>query len=151
MSCFKKKKTFVLLELLIAFALVSISILPFLRFPYLTLKKDLDLFFEMELQKKVENELADFYVALSRGEIDQKFFLGAKGESLTIKEHSWYALLNDKVRRRYDIVWTIQLQNQKIDKPSTTSLVKLKVYIASQNKRNKTSKITGEAQVCVKH
>ena len=54
-----RKKPFVLLELLIGFALVSISILPFLRFPHLAMKKELELLHEMELEKAVQMELVN--------------------------------------------------------------------------------------------
>jgi len=54
-----RKKTFVLLELIIAFALVSTCVLPFFRFPYRHMEKEIDLLFQMELERHARNRLVD--------------------------------------------------------------------------------------------
>lgn len=64
-----QRRHFVLLEILIAFALVSASILPFLRYPFADMRREIDFLYAMELEKLAQNELADLQVRLYKKEI----------------------------------------------------------------------------------
>ena len=72
----KKKRNFVLLEILIAFALVGGAILPFLHYPFDHMRKEIDLLFEMELEKIAQKELIDWQIRLYKNEIDPAWIFG---------------------------------------------------------------------------
>lgn len=70
------KRNFVLLEILIAFALVGGAILPFLHYPFDHMRKEIDLLFEMELEKIAQKELVDWQIRLYKNEIDPAWIFG---------------------------------------------------------------------------
>ncbi len=59
-----KRKNFVLFEILIAFSLLTLTVFPFLRYPYQHVKKQIEFFYEMELQRIASAELAKWEIAL---------------------------------------------------------------------------------------
>ncbi len=62
-------RPFILLELLIAFALVSASALPFIRYPLKHLKQEIDTLFLMELSRVAEGHLAEIRAEVCSGKI----------------------------------------------------------------------------------
>lgn len=70
---FSKKKPFVLFEVLLGFALVCGAILPFLHYPFEDLKKEIELLYEMELERIAQNLLAETEIKLYRNEISSKW------------------------------------------------------------------------------
>jgi len=74
----RTKKTFVLLEILIGFALVSISILPFLRYPYRHMQKEIDMLFQMQLTRYAQERLCEIERELCAGSIDIEKLLDTK-------------------------------------------------------------------------
>lgn len=72
----KKKRTFVLLEIVIAFAIVSVAILPFFSHPYQHMRKEMDILFEMELERHAQNKLAEVYELLIKKEIPEQIVFG---------------------------------------------------------------------------
>lgn len=65
-----RERNFVLLEILIAFALVSTAIFPFIHYPFEHMRKEIDLLFEMEVEKVVQDELVATQIALYKKEIN---------------------------------------------------------------------------------
>lgn len=65
-----KHHNFVLLEILIAFALVSTAVFPFMHYPFEHMRKEIDLLFEMEMEKLVQDELVATQIALYKKEIN---------------------------------------------------------------------------------
>lgn len=74
----KRKSPFVLLEILIGFALVSVSVLPFLRYPHRQMRGQLDALFEMELARFAQKRFAEVEVALCMNEIEEKYPFGPR-------------------------------------------------------------------------
>jgi len=72
---------FVLFEILIAFALVSVSIFPFLRYPFEDMRREVNLLYEMELEKLAQSELIDLQIQLYRNEINPNLIFGEKKTS----------------------------------------------------------------------
>jgi len=66
----RREQHFVLLEILIAFALVSTAIFPFIHYPFEHMRKEIDLLFEMEVEKLVQDELVATQIALYKKEIN---------------------------------------------------------------------------------
>ncbi|NGX38576.1 MAG: hypothetical protein K1000chlam2_01750 [Chlamydiae bacterium] len=129
----KFKRTFVLLEILIAFALVSISILPFLRYPYQYMKKEIDILFEMELEQLAQKTLAQLHMALYQEEND----LVSPKQSNKIE-----VTLPRGMKRTYLVKAKVKWKKQKRDKDNNIlrSLVDIKLDYYYQNK-NKLSAI----------
>lgn len=59
-----RKKSFVLLEVMIAISLVTMVILPFFHYPFQHMKKELKLLFEMELERHAQNTLTNLHTDL---------------------------------------------------------------------------------------
>lgn len=78
----RKKKSFVLLEVLIGLALVSVSILPFLRYPFRHMHQELEKLFEMQLACFAQERLVEIEVALSENEISEEFLFGEKNKKI---------------------------------------------------------------------
>lgn len=113
----RRKKTFafVLLEVLIGFALVSISILPFLRYPYQHMRKEMDMLFEMQLARVGQNRLGEMVVLLNEKEIDEERLFGEKkvAENYETRERTFF--LPGKLKRTYTEVTKVFWTRQKID------------------------------------
>lgn len=69
----QRKKTFVLLEILIGFALVSISTLPFLKYPFRHIRQELDMLFEMQITRKAQQRLCEIERQIIQGQLDKSF------------------------------------------------------------------------------
>lgn len=141
----KKKKTFVLLELLIAFALVSMSILPFLRYPYLTMKKEVNLLFQMELERKAEAELCALFDYAANLNIDYPELFGDNQKTTDLETTPWTLRLAPTVARHYDIVWKVTRKPCKKADQHHFAYVILKVKIYPKGKRGNTALITAES------
>jgi len=76
-----KKKTFVLLELLIAFALLSISVLPFIRFPYTHMQKEIDALFTMKLEQEAQEALAKMQRDLYKKKVPTNLLFGEEKQT----------------------------------------------------------------------
>lgn len=109
----KAKKTFVLLEILIAFALVSISILPFLRFPYATMKKELDLLFEMELQKKGQNCLVEMTQEFLEKKLPSSLFFDEEKQQEPVRHETITIQLGKGIERKFEEKVYVQFEKQK--------------------------------------
>jgi hypothetical protein len=132
----KKKIPFVLLELLIGFALVSTCILPFLRFPYLALKKELELLFQMEFEKKAQIELVHFQADLMSHHIDKDILFDKKMEPFRQEIPSCAIILTHSIKRKVDIVRTVFAEKQKEGKDQKTySLLNIQIDIYPYKKR----------------
>lgn len=86
----RKKRNFVLLEVLIAFAIVSCCILPFLHEPFTQLKNELNMLFEMKLQLLAQEELSKLEINLLENRVDASHLFSTKHplhreEPLTLK------------------------------------------------------------------
>ncbi len=133
-----KKRPFVLLEILIAFTLVSISILPFLRFPFLNMQKEIDTLFEMELERVAQNELTDIVEMLLQKNIPETILFAEKKERLSIGGKVELHLpggLRRTYQKRASVYWKKQ---KKVNEKSLFSLVNIRVeFLNPKNKRKK--------------
>ncbi|MBS0629582.1 MAG: hypothetical protein JSS30_05080 [Verrucomicrobia bacterium] len=118
-----KRRHFVLLEILIAFALVSISIFPFLHYPFQDMRREMNLLYEMELEKLAQQELTDLQVRLYKKEIHPSWIFGEK-ETRTV-------IANEVVKVKPCPEWsksyiknvTINNNVQKIGDDNTTTVL----------------------------
>jgi len=116
-----RKKNFILLELLIAFALVSITILPFIRFPYAQMRKEIDLLFEMQLEKVAQEELADLQVEIFQKKVDSKLFFSKKAQrDKPYQEEEITLSLFSKRKRKYIKQVFLYWERQKKDSDNKT-------------------------------
>ena len=92
-----KRRNFVLFEVLIGFALVCIAILPFVRYPFEHMRKEIDLLFDMELEKIAQNHLAETQVKLYKNEIDARWIF--------TKEEKKRQVSNDKIQVEFSKQW----------------------------------------------
>jgi hypothetical protein len=60
----RRKRNFVLLEVLVAFAIASCCILPFLHEPFAQLKREMNMLFEMKLKILAQEELAKLEISI---------------------------------------------------------------------------------------
>ena len=66
----RRKKPFVLLEILIGFTLVSVSILPFLRYPFRHMREELNMLFEMQITRHAQERLCEIEREFIQQQID---------------------------------------------------------------------------------
>lgn len=133
-----KRYNFVLLEILIAFALVSISILPFMHYPFEHMRKEIDLLFEMELEKIVQNELVDTQICLYRKEINlDGIFKNETKKHLKTDEEVNVEFLKG-YNRTYLKSVTISKEKQKLsDDKVKTVFLNIEVKLTPKNKKEK--------------
>lgn len=115
----KKKQTFVLLEIVMAFAIVSIAILPFFRYPYQHMCKEMEILFEMELERHAQNKLAEVYEFFMKREIPDKILFGDQKQKDPYQTNTITIKLGEGFTRNYQeklfIDWTRQkLSNDRI-------------------------------------
>jgi len=113
------KKTFVLLEVLIGLALVSMTILPFLRYPYQHMRDEINMLFDMELHKYGQTRLAKIETLLRMNQIDEQFIFPTKIDTEKIYSDEKYSLsLQDDLKRHYreKIVFKSSAQKQNKDR-----------------------------------
>lgn len=97
-----QKKTFILLELLIAFSLVAFSIVPFIRFPLHQIKKETDFLFRMELERIVNNTFCHMMETILQKEIpEQNLFIKNKKLNLNNLEKEIKIFFSEAVQRTY--------------------------------------------------
>ena len=125
------KKPFVLLELLIAFALVTFTILPFLHYPYHDVKQQLNCLFEIELQQHAQKELAKWEALLYSGDKDllDRIFSEKSSKGQLDSDNCEVALcLADKVKRKYHRkLFLHPTSRKKAQDGSLLALVKIEV------------------------
>lgn len=131
----KKKKNFILLELLIAFALVSSTIIPFLRFPYTQMQQEIEFLFEMELERIACQILAEKQIELYQNKIPAEVLFGNQ-TFLPLKEDLTVSLY--EMQRKFIKKISIKKEKQKTDKNLTQfSLIAIQVDIYSLKNRKK--------------
>lgn len=132
-----KRRHFVLFEILIAFALVSLSIFPFLHYPFEHMRKEIDLLYEMELEKLAQSELINLQVQLYKKEISQSKLFGKEGgkiemcigEEVKVEPFSGWS-------KSYIKKVSIEQTKQKIGEDKTeTVLLHLEVQFIDQKKK----------------
>lgn len=134
-----KRNHFVLLEILIAFALVSVSILPFMHYPFEHMRKEIDLLFEMELEKIAQNELVDTQISLYKKEINLDGII--KNEEIHVELLKGY-------RRTYLKNVTITQEKQKLsDDKVMTVMLKIEVKLTPKNKKINDTSFTAETKL----
>ncbi len=140
----KKKRPFVLLELMIAFALVSISILPFLRYPFLQMKKEIDSLFSIQLEKAAEEELIAMQLLLYENHIPEKQLFAKKklhNQPLFVDDQFELTLPGSKMKRTYVKKTFVYFDKQKLGQDGTfTSLVTINVHFHDPKDQRKTIK-----------
>lgn len=72
------KRPIILLELLLAISLLGLSVIPFIRYPLSHLKRETETLFKMELDCKIEEELANLKIALYHKKIPDTFIFSGK-------------------------------------------------------------------------
>lgn len=130
-----KHHNFVLLEILIAFALVSTAVFPFMHYPFEHMRKEIDLLFEMELEKLVQDELVATQVALYKKEINIDPLFN-QNESKQIKyQEEVKAELSKGYTRTYLKNVTITREKKKMSSDRVaTLLLKIEVKLVPKQK-----------------
>jgi len=151
-----KKRSFVLLEILIAFTLVSVSILPFLRFPFKHMQKEIDMLFEMELERVAQNELTHLQETLYKREVPENVLFVEEDVKEEDKKKCYRGsgevelILPGGLKRIYSMRSSIsQERKKKLKEGDMVSLINLQVeFLNPEDKRTKslTAKLQAIAQ-----
>lgn len=132
-----KKKPFILLELLIAFALVSSSILPFIRYPYEQMKKEIDLLFEMEIAHQAEEILGEIQAEIYQNKVPLEVLFNSDSKATYGDEKPLHIHIAD-MKRKYRIQTYIFSKKQKKGPDGTEwALATIKLVISSKKKEKK--------------
>jgi len=145
-SNLRMKKSFVLLEVLIGFALVSISILPFLRFPYQHLQIELDMLFEMQLHRDAQKRLADIEVRLRKNQINHRLIFDQYKKKEIYTDQSYEIKINPKISRTYREVIKFESTAQRLGNNRLKSSL-LNTYIHYYYKKKKVATFQSELVV----
>jgi len=131
------KKPFVLLELLIAFALVSTCILPFLRYPFKHMEKELDCLFNMELDRQARQRLSEIVANIYCNEVEKETLVSTDVKVKQKKEGVKISLPCGISRKYQERVFLYEAK-KKVDKNlKEISLVHARVeYRNPKDKRN---------------
>jgi hypothetical protein len=130
------KKTFVLLEILIAFALVSVATLPFFRYPYQHMKKELSLFFEIELERVAQNKLCSLQEQLFKKEIAEQLIFGDKAQKKPIETNLITVSLHPDFIHTYEEKVSVTWEKQKLSNDrNLTALVHFKIQYREPGKK----------------
>lgn len=126
----KKKHPFVLLELMIAFALVSLSTLPFIRHPLQHLKGEVSELYVMEIEREIDKQLAKIHIELLT---NPKEILE---EKKIVQELSLPIRLDKTLERSFKGKITLRRSGYKTDKDSAKcALIAAKVEVFGPHKR----------------
>ena len=104
-------RPFILIELLIAFALVSASALPFIRYPLQHLSREIDALFQMELSREAEKAFADVQIALLQNKIPPSFL--EKPKFQIYQKETQEISLTPRLARRFERVIKLKPESQK--------------------------------------
>jgi hypothetical protein len=107
----KIKRPFILLELLIAFALVSISALPFIRYPLQHLRWEVSDLYVMELEREIDKTLSKLQIQLFSEPVESE------------KEILLKVRLNEEMSRSFHGKITVKRTGHKIDKAGKECLL----------------------------
>ncbi|NGX47491.1 MAG: hypothetical protein K1000chlam3_00865 [Chlamydiae bacterium] len=131
-----KKHSFVLLEILIAFALVSIAILPFFRYPFQHMQKELSTLFEMELERIAQNKLTELHTQLFQKSIAEQLIFADGRQTKPIETNRISVDLAPNFTRTYEEKVFVTWERQKLSNDRImTALVHFKLQYRKPNKR----------------
>ncbi len=130
------KKTFVLLEVIIAFALVSIATLPFFRYPFQHMQKELTTLFEMELENFAQNKITKLHEQLLQKKLSQSLIFGDQKQKSPMEINFVNIQLAPNISRTYEEKVFVTWEKQKISNDQKiTVLVHFKVQYRKPNKK----------------
>lgn len=110
-------RPFIILELLIAFALVSASALPLIRYPLQHLAREIDALFLTELSRLAEADLAGVRVDHLCGKLDLEKRTGEK----------FIILLPGDLKRSFEKKISLQIERKKETKDGEVILLKARI------------------------
>ena len=131
----RRKKTFVLLEVLIGFALVSMSILPFLQYPYRHMQKELDMLFEMQLTRVAQERLCQIEQEMCENKIDPKYFFNTEHPKHALPSALKVISLQTGWERKYQEQIQFEWTAQRKDEAFLYSLVHIHLTYKQKNKK----------------
>ncbi len=138
----KTQRPLILLELVIAFALVSASALPFIRSPLRSLSKELELLFCMELERIAEEELINTRAAMYMDE-DLSKSLQAQ-EKIVYQKKVRECKLSGELSRRFEKeIILIKKGSKKGADEKETNLWKIQVIFKSLPKSKSVLQVEG--------
>lgn len=138
------KKPFILLELLIAFALVGISIVPFIRFPLHQIKKETDFLSHMELERRANNILCKMTEKLIRKEVPQEPLFQIKKKIIDSELQELKIAFADDLKRTYSFHSYYECEKVKIDREGNQVA---QVFLTVKFYNNKKEKVTIDTDV----
>lgn len=143
------KYSFVLLELLIGFALVSMAILPFIRFPYTHLKQEINALFTEELERFAQNRLVQFEIKLRTNKVpEEDLFPDKLNIKKTYPEKRKTLYLPDNMKRTYIEKRSLVCKKQKANANIHSSLLHLKIEYF-ESKKNTDPKVSAKTKVVI--
>lgn len=134
-----KKRSFVLLEILIAFTLVSLCTLPFIRYPFQHMQKELDTFFDMELERIAQNELAKLLELLYKQDVPEKILFDTDSKESLMFHDELTVKLPGGLSRTFPKYAVISREKRKQTNESIVSLINLHVEFVNPRDRRKKS------------
>ncbi|MDN3505647.1 MAG: type II secretion system protein [Simkaniaceae bacterium] len=134
----KKKQSFVLLEIMIAIALVASVLLPFFHYPFEHMQHELKALFEMELERVAQNKLVDLQTRVWKKEISEERIFSDKQFKDPLETKIFTLELSPTLNRQYEEKAYVTWEKQKLSDDRTISaLIHFKVEYKLPNKRNK--------------
>jgi len=132
----KKKRSFVLLEIMIAMALITTTLLPFFHYPFEHMQLELKALFEMELERVAQNKLTELQTLLWKKEISEERIFSDKQFKEPLETKIFTLELSSKLKRKYEERSYVTWQKQKLsDDRTITALVHFKVEYRTPKKR----------------
>jgi hypothetical protein len=115
-------RPFILLELLIAIALVSASMLPYIRYPVQHLSREVDTLFRMELSRQAEEILVDLQAMHRMGTLSKKCLDEERDELYETKRIT--ITLPGDLSHTYERRTILRLQRKKKTEEKESALMK---------------------------
>lgn len=125
-----KKRPFVLFEILIAFTLVTVCILPFLHYPFKHMQKEIDTLFEMELERVAQNELS---------KMQENFYSNEITQDLNIEKGKVTISLPNGMKRTYSKRIKTSVESIKRNQQEFSGLIKFEITYKNPKDNRKNS------------
>lgn len=141
----KTRRSFVLLEILIALLIVSTTAVPLFKHPFQHMKLELETLYQIELERVAQNRLAKVQEDLLRGNIDSELFFSDKNSEEPLSVEIISVILADGFQKKYEETIKVEWKKQKVSNDRMfTTLVECKIAYRKPNRSRKVLEVTTE-------
>ena len=141
----KNRRSFVLLEILIALFIVSLTAVPLFKHPFQHMKLELETLYQIELERVAQNRLAKIQEEILRGNIDSELFFSDKKSDKPISVQIISVILADGFQKKYEETIKLKWKKQKVSNDRMfTTLVECKIAYRKPKRARKVLEVTSE-------